>query len=197
MTALIIFLSFVPLMCHSVCACRAESLPGSSDFPVFSWFFKHDQVSLDSWKQLPPTSLFALPPHPHPPPPSPHLPPSVSFRCVLQSASQIRLFIPSLPPGVSSPKHHFHSPQRLWRPSALPHMPWHTPLIHTWKPTAHATDSVIWDFSVLNYLQLTNTHTRGTGWSVDGEKLQIQAKGNLVTSAGVHAVFLLQGSLSF
>lgn len=34
--------------------------------------------------------------------------------CALQSASQIRLFIPSLPPGISPPEHHFHLPQRLW-----------------------------------------------------------------------------------
>lgn len=38
------------------------------------------------------------------------------LRCVLQSASQIRLFIPSLPPGLFSPEHHFHLPQQLWWP---------------------------------------------------------------------------------
>lgn len=41
---------------------------------------------------------------------------SPSLRCVLQSASQIRLFIPSLPLGISPPEHHFHLPQWLWWP---------------------------------------------------------------------------------
>lgn len=35
------------------------------------------------------------------------------LRCALQSASQIRVFIPSLPSGISPPEHRFHLPQLL------------------------------------------------------------------------------------
>lgn len=52
---------------------------------------------------------------------------SFPLRCELQSASQIRLFIPSLPPGIFPPEHHFHLPQLLWWPvNSATHVLTHT-----------------------------------------------------------------------